>query len=433
MTHDEFQMTKPESAKVVSGSRIFSRLGSRHAFVIRHLVFVSFSLTIGHRSLAAHGLVQTPDGKTFEGEIWLETGAFVIGNTNNATTNRVTLENLALLRLPPASAFAAPLTNAAAGPTTNGLLGLYYNSPDLSGDFKIRYDATIDFDWGQGAPFTGINPERFSVRWLGQVVPQFSEHYTFHTTTDNGVRLWVNNRLIIDAWKEESLRRASVPMVLTAGEKYDLRMDMFDRSGPATAKLSWSSPSTPISIIPASQLLPAPAPDRASLASAKQEIPAGVMLTGGSIIARKVHSADDSSVRLSDWAKEPALSTVNVARILCQPLTPELAAGLQPGRAGLLLSNRDFIDGDFRGFSQGKIKMSSVLFGIRNYDAGQVIAVVLRDLRPAPANYELRTQDRSVLLANELHVEKDFITVRDAALVGFRIAATNLVEITRGE
>src|SRR6185436_1984256 len=147
---------------------------------------------------------------------------------------------------------------------TNGLLGLYYNEPDHTGGFKIRYDATVDYDWGEAAPFSGVNPDRFSVRWIGTLTPQFTENYTFYTQSDDGVRLYINTNLIIDAWKEQMNIRTSIPMMLFAGQKYDFRMEMFEGSARAVAKLYWSSPSMPRTTIPKSCFTPGVPPDPAS-------------------------------------------------------------------------------------------------------------------------------------------------------------------------
>jgi PA14 domain len=330
---------------------------------------------------------------------------------------------------PPAPATNAPATNAAAAPPKNGLLGLYFNDSDLSGEFKVRYDPSVEFDASDSPPMGGMNANRFSVRWSGRLVPQFSQHYTFYTLTDDGVRLWLDNKLIIDSWREESINQTSVPIGLVAGAKYDIRMEAFHIGPRWMARLSWSSPSIPMSPIPSLQLFPGPAPDAATLAAAKQKTPVSVVLAGGSVIARKIHSADDTAIRFSESAKEPVLSTVHVARIILQPLSAEIEARLQPGRMGLLLNSKDFIDGEFRGLSNGRIKFSSVLFGIKSYDLNQVLAIVLRDLKPAPARFEIRTRDESLLLANDVRLEKDQVAFQDALLAGLKVPAGDLLEI----
>ena len=149
------------------------------------------------------------------------------------------------------------------------------------------------------------------------------------------------------------------------------------------------------------------------------------------LIARRVLSADDTSVRLYNSSNETALSTVGVARIILQPLSAELEERIPRGRAGVLLSSKDFAEAEFKGLSDGQIKMSSILFGLKTYDPGQVLAVVLRDPKPAPAQYELRTRDESHFLVNTLQIDKGAILLQDPALTGFSISSAELLELKR--
>ena len=384
------------------------------------------------RLYAAHGLIETSSGGKFEGDIQLDSGAFVI--SNEEATNRVELANLLRLRFqPPANTNAVGTNSLTASNTvpTNGLLGLYYNEPDHTGGFKTRYDATIDYDWGEAAPFIGMNSDRFSVRWIGTLTPQFTEHYTFHTVTDDGVRLYINTNIIIDAWKEEFMNLASIPMVLYAGQRYDFRMEVFDNTARAISKLYWSSPSTPRTIIPKACFTPGKPPDPAS-ALAYFRIPPGVMLVDGSILARRVQAADESSVSFGKTMTPPTLSTINIARVFFNSLTSENLGTLQPNRTGLLLHNKDFIEGEFRNLKDNRIRLYSVLFGIKTFDQSKVLAAVLRNLRPAPAAYELITRDDSRLRLNQVAVTKEGLQVQNGILAGMKISPSDIIEIKAG-
>ncbi len=131
-----------------------------------------------------------------------------------------------------------------------GLIGQYFDNSNFTGSRVTRIDGAVDFDWGTGAPAPGIGVDTFSVRWLGQIQPLYSESYTFYTTTDDGVRLWVNGQLVIDKWFNQSATEWSGAITLTAGQKYDIRMDYFAISGAALARLSWSSASQSKQVIP---------------------------------------------------------------------------------------------------------------------------------------------------------------------------------------
>jgi hypothetical protein len=120
----------------------------------------------------------------------------------------------------------------------------------------IRVDPTIDFDWSTTPPDPSIGLYNYSVVWSGQVEPQFTEPYTFLTITDDGVRLWVDNQLLIDEWIYQGPTEWYGTIFLTAGHRYNIEMAFFQGFGGAVAELGWTSPSTPADFIPQSQLFP---------------------------------------------------------------------------------------------------------------------------------------------------------------------------------
>jgi len=143
-----------------------------------------------------------------------------------------------------------------AAPQT-GLQGEYFRSWQFTGTTVTRIDNQIDFNWGSGGPAEVNKNDDFGIRWTGQVIPRYSETYTFHTLANDGVRLWVNDQLIIDAWRSSSSDQQNQGTItLQAGQSYSIRLDYFDTEQAARVSLSWSSPSQPMEIIPASQLRP---------------------------------------------------------------------------------------------------------------------------------------------------------------------------------
>ncbi len=138
----------------------------------------------------------------------------------------------------------------------NGLTAVYWDQMNFTGTSVTRIDPTVNFNWGTAAPATGIGPDTYSVRWTGEVQPQFNETYTFHVRSDDGVRLWVNNQLLIDRWIDQSATEWSGTIALTGGVRYAIRMEYFENGGDAVAELRWSSPSTAKSVIPSARLFP---------------------------------------------------------------------------------------------------------------------------------------------------------------------------------
>jgi hypothetical protein len=143
--------------------------------------------------------------------------------------------------------------------TPSGLTAQYYNDPGTGAHFATlvvtRVDSTINFNWGTAAPVTGVKADNFSVRWTGNVQAPVTGSYRFSTVSDEGIRVWVNGQLVINNWTAHSTTtNTSAAIALTAGTRYTLTVEYFERTGGATAKLQWSYPGQGTQIIPASRL-----------------------------------------------------------------------------------------------------------------------------------------------------------------------------------
>ena len=135
-----------------------------------------------------------------------------------------------------------------------GLLGDYYDEETFSGTRMMRTDASVNFTWGSGSPDPAMGADEFSVRWTGWIEPQFTEQYTFLTTTDDGVRLWIGSELVIDKWILQAPTEWSGTIPLEAGELYPVKLEYYEHTGGATAILEWMSASQTRQVIPASVL-----------------------------------------------------------------------------------------------------------------------------------------------------------------------------------
>lgn len=152
------------------------------------------------------------------------------------------------------SSLAAEALPAPPSVGTNGLQAQYYEGHNFDTLKQTRIDRTVDFNWGSGSPDGAIASDHFSVRWTGQIQPRYSEAYTFYTTSDDGVRLWVNGQLLVDNWTDHSNTENSGAITLTAGQRYDIKLEYYEKGGEATANLLWSSFSQAKEVIPQSQL-----------------------------------------------------------------------------------------------------------------------------------------------------------------------------------
>ncbi|MEW6161367.1 MAG: PA14 domain-containing protein [Verrucomicrobiota bacterium] len=92
--------------------------------------------------------------------------------------------------------------------------------------------------------------DQFSVRWTGRIEPAISDSFTFHTLSNDGVRLWIDNQLVVDNWTDHSAREDQGAITLQAGRKYALKLEYYQAGGGATMKLFWSSPKQKKEIIP---------------------------------------------------------------------------------------------------------------------------------------------------------------------------------------
>ncbi len=138
-----------------------------------------------------------------------------------------------------------------------GLSGAYFNSETFVNPVLNRTDATVNFDWGTGSPAASVHVDSFSVRWTGQVQATTTGSYVFSTVSDDGVRLWVNGVQVINNWTLHGATTNNSTVVnLTAGQKYAVRMDFFEHTGQATAKLLWKTPGGSSQVIPQSALYP---------------------------------------------------------------------------------------------------------------------------------------------------------------------------------
>jgi beta-glucosidase len=122
----------------------------------------------------------------------------------------------------------------------HGLTGEYYDNADLLGKpVLVRTDEGLDFDWGLGSPDPRIPCDDFSVRWTGKLVPPESGAYELRLSTDDGVRLWLDGELLVDAWDRRGLSSDLAQVRLEKGKRYDLRIEYCERTGEAIAQLAW--------------------------------------------------------------------------------------------------------------------------------------------------------------------------------------------------
>lgn len=123
-----------------------------------------------------------------------------------------------------------------------GLKVEYYRNNSLSGEASVRMEEELLYD-------PVHKPDRFqpeapmSIRWTGQLKPIVSGVYTLGMKSDDGCRVYVDGKKVIDAWIEHSVQMDEAMIKLEAGKTYDLRVEYFDNGGDCFAGLYWKAPS----------------------------------------------------------------------------------------------------------------------------------------------------------------------------------------------
>ncbi len=138
---------------------------------------------------------------------------------------------------------------------TTGITAEYYAGKNFEQLVLNRVDASIDFAW-DGSPAPAVPEDAFSVRWQGTIVPTATGTFDFITRSDDGVRLWLNGVLVIDNWTDHGETWDSATLNLTAGVPVTVKMEFYENTGGAMARLFWDGPGAPFVAVPASVFRP---------------------------------------------------------------------------------------------------------------------------------------------------------------------------------
>lgn len=132
-----------------------------------------------------------------------------------------------------------------------GWRGEYYNNTLFAGPPNlVRTDPEINFDWALESPApANIVDDRFAVRWTNSL-NLAPGRYRFTTTSDDGVRLWINDELRIDQWHSQTSLSHSTDIDVSGTTV--VKLEYYDEIGLAEARLIWERLDTPSVVQPAS-------------------------------------------------------------------------------------------------------------------------------------------------------------------------------------
>ncbi|MBD2753497.1 PA14 domain-containing protein [Spirosoma validum] len=219
-----------------------------------------------------------------------------------------------------------------------GLKGEYFNGPNFERKVLTRTDPQVDFNWNWQPPGPGVQREYFSVRWTGKLFAPTSGAYRFSATVDDGVRVWVNGKKVIDEWRKQDDSNFVGEISLNGKQFYDLRIEYYNDWKGSVISVYWESPedrklfsfaSRPQKTIPAKYLFSKP--DRPKTAAA---VP---------VVMRPPVAAKSETIHtLVTPTNRPATSVIKPARIKLtsvqpkQDVTPVSAVRVEPTRASIL-------------------------------------------------------------------------------------------------
>ena len=124
----------------------------------------------------------------------------------------------------------------------SGLKAEYFNAPDLSGGTVVeRVDPQVDFKWTLFSPDPKINADWFSVRWSGMLRSPVDGVHRIGITGDDGYRLYLGGRLVLDRWNGQGYGTTLVPFAVQKGKSYAVRLEFRACVNNVECRLVWDA------------------------------------------------------------------------------------------------------------------------------------------------------------------------------------------------
>ncbi|MBW7884554.1 MAG: hypothetical protein H3C34_18325 [Caldilineaceae bacterium] len=118
-------------------------------------------------------------------------------------------------------------------------MGEYYANRDFTAPpFFSRADGAIAFDWGTYGLGGGMPASNFTVKW-SQTSYLYEGTYRFYATVDDGVRIYVDDKLVVDAWREGPALSVFGDVYLTRGY-HNIRVEYFQAGGVAVIYVKYA-------------------------------------------------------------------------------------------------------------------------------------------------------------------------------------------------
>ena len=209
---------------------------------------------------------------------------------------------------------------------SGGLLGQYYDGTQINNAHlqTTRIEPTVNLT-ANPTNTTLSDSSNFSVRFTGFVKPAYTETYTFYTQTNSGIRVWVDNTLLIDHWNNTSSTEFSGSIDLQAATAYPIRVE-YTNNTTASLSLSWSSTSQQKQIIPSTNFYSSSAPDTSNGIDLMDGLPFNSSLADSQYGWTRTPTTDDTTdIHAQYWSanigsmSENALQPQDVQGYFIQP------------------------------------------------------------------------------------------------------------------
>jgi beta-glucosidase len=306
----------------------------------------------------------------------------------------------------PSSALAPP----DAAPDVHGLRGEYFANQNVQGQPVLtRVDPIVGFDWGTGSPDAKVPSEHFSARWTGTFTPPTSGDYLIGTGTDDGGRLWIDDKLVIDDWRDHGYEEHRARMALQAGRSYKIRMEYYQNTGLALAKLVWQEPGKPVDTF-------------AEARDAARKCDVAVVVVGTSPgIESEGHDRDTLALPEGQDALIKAVAEANPKTIVAM-VTGSVCL-VSPWINNVSAAVQAWFDGQ-----EGGTALADVLFG--DYNPGGKLAVTLprsdEQLPPFNNSYETVAEGRGYRYYDAQKINPEFPFGYGLSYTTFRYGAATV-------
>jgi outer membrane protein OmpA-like peptidoglycan-associated protein len=201
----------------------------------------------------------------------------------------------------------------------SGLWGDYYAGLNFERPVLHRSDPTLDFTWRGESPGAGVPVENFTVRWSGWLLPPASGRYVLHLKVDDGARLWLNGKRLLQEWRGQSLSLYQVTVELVANRPVPLRLEYCQYSQEARVLLAWVRPDQPAAPATWRTLWGALAPP-----TQPQAIPTRYLFHIPPPLAASPRQPLASSLQVARLRRQPRRPAVAIAPVLRRPRAPLL-------------------------------------------------------------------------------------------------------------